>query len=592
MITAPEDRGWWIASDGKWYPPETHPDAEHRRAQVVVGQPAALPSAPMPSHAGWWIASDGLWYPPEAHPDAARSADAHSATEAPSSGTTAAAWIDALATFSPFETQPTELEFVPPPPARKTTPRRRRGLIAAVLAVTLAVVASVIGLVATTGPSARTAPSTSGHTTGGWTNHSLQVVGTPFAGDGRVVLLDVTPNHDLQLTAVDPADGSVSWSEPFSPSGITPGVQFGPVVVQNVALDLVPVGAANDAGVYLKGINVQTGKVAWSLPQPVEATDPPQACNSDHDFCLPVWDTQTTTALVAIDAIDGQPVFAVQGPYRNVSESAPGDVNRGGVWQTTDSAPTFTWVNATGQRTWSQSVAGLFGGSQYGPDDGYYFALQGSLNVGSVGLAPTGGTTPLGDSKTVGIASADGSVVWSVPGDFLCGGALQFLTNDVVCQYTGSAQAKGQTATISGGLVLRGLDPATGALTWSRSVGQATALSTGQGVAFADGTHLVVQLASGRRMVLNTGDGSLARVAKSQVFWCEQSSLYKVNASTDGSLNGQRATAPVYTTCTANGARVDGQPASGPSTVGVRAGGFFIWPSTDGLHAARLPATS
>jgi hypothetical protein len=42
--------GWWLASDGNWYPPETHPDA------------------PIPG-SGWWLASDGNWYPPETHPD-------------------------------------------------------------------------------------------------------------------------------------------------------------------------------------------------------------------------------------------------------------------------------------------------------------------------------------------------------------------------------------------------------------------------------------------------------------------------------------------------------------------------------------------
>ena len=44
--------GWWLASDGNWYPPETNP---HR-------------SAPSP---GWWLASDGNWYPPETNPDTA-----------------------------------------------------------------------------------------------------------------------------------------------------------------------------------------------------------------------------------------------------------------------------------------------------------------------------------------------------------------------------------------------------------------------------------------------------------------------------------------------------------------------------------------
>jgi len=42
--------GWWIASDGKWYPPESAPTAV----------------APPP---GWWQASDGRWYPPDTHPD-------------------------------------------------------------------------------------------------------------------------------------------------------------------------------------------------------------------------------------------------------------------------------------------------------------------------------------------------------------------------------------------------------------------------------------------------------------------------------------------------------------------------------------------
>jgi len=41
--------GWWIASDGKWYPPEPTMDGSH-------------PGLPAP---GWWLASDGYWYPPE-----------------------------------------------------------------------------------------------------------------------------------------------------------------------------------------------------------------------------------------------------------------------------------------------------------------------------------------------------------------------------------------------------------------------------------------------------------------------------------------------------------------------------------------------
>ncbi len=375
-----------------------------------------------------------------------------------------------------------------------------------------------------------------------------------------MVLLDLTPSHDLQLVAVDPADGSVIWTEPFSPSGITAGVQFGPIIVQNIALDLAPASNAKDPGVYLKGVDVETGKIAWSIPQPVEATDAPSACNSGHDFCVTMWDTQTTTAMVAIDAVDGQPVFSVQGPARNVSESGQGSANSGGMWQTADSTPTFTWIDATGQRTWTQGVAHLFGGSQYGPDYGYEFALQGGLNVGSVGVASSGRSIPLGEYKTVGIRSSDGSVAWSVPGAFMCGGGLLFLTDDVVCQYAGSAQTDGKTGTVSSEVTLRGLDPLKGGLTWSRTVAQPEALSTGQDVAFADGTHLVVQTKNGARMLLDTEDGSLAPVNRSQSFWCEGTSQYKVNASTDGSADGERTSAPVFTACSAGGTPVDGHP--------------------------------
>ena len=43
------------ASDGRWYPPETHP---------AFNPPG--PQAPPP---GWWKGGDDKWYPPHLHPD-------------------------------------------------------------------------------------------------------------------------------------------------------------------------------------------------------------------------------------------------------------------------------------------------------------------------------------------------------------------------------------------------------------------------------------------------------------------------------------------------------------------------------------------
>lgn len=60
LSDAPLGQGWWIASDGRWYPRELHPDARGN----------AVPTRPDPPGPGWWKAADGNWYPPELHPEA------------------------------------------------------------------------------------------------------------------------------------------------------------------------------------------------------------------------------------------------------------------------------------------------------------------------------------------------------------------------------------------------------------------------------------------------------------------------------------------------------------------------------------------
>lgn len=56
--------GWWLASDGRWYPPSqnsensNHLPASSGSSDAAVG-PSAYPVAP-----GWWQASDGQWYAP------------------------------------------------------------------------------------------------------------------------------------------------------------------------------------------------------------------------------------------------------------------------------------------------------------------------------------------------------------------------------------------------------------------------------------------------------------------------------------------------------------------------------------------------
>jgi hypothetical protein len=51
MSDIPYD-GWWQASDGRWYPPDT--------------QPGEGPGGPQAPPAGWYQDEDGSWHPPQA----------------------------------------------------------------------------------------------------------------------------------------------------------------------------------------------------------------------------------------------------------------------------------------------------------------------------------------------------------------------------------------------------------------------------------------------------------------------------------------------------------------------------------------------
>jgi hypothetical protein len=54
MSDNPEGPGWWVASDGKWYPPELHPSVrDDSRAQVAAQVAAQAPAkAPVKVAAG------------------------------------------------------------------------------------------------------------------------------------------------------------------------------------------------------------------------------------------------------------------------------------------------------------------------------------------------------------------------------------------------------------------------------------------------------------------------------------------------------------------------------------------------------------
>lgn len=74
MSDVSQGPGWWLASDGRWYPPETHPqyrEPEHVQAPVTVGGPAGGtgPAEPLGVHvvepAGLHVAEPGSHFAAE-----------------------------------------------------------------------------------------------------------------------------------------------------------------------------------------------------------------------------------------------------------------------------------------------------------------------------------------------------------------------------------------------------------------------------------------------------------------------------------------------------------------------------------------------
>ncbi len=77
MSDVSQGPGWWLASDGKWYPPSEVPGpAEPVEAEAEAEVEAAPdPSvSAVPPGPGWWLASDDNWYPPSEVPGPAEPA--------------------------------------------------------------------------------------------------------------------------------------------------------------------------------------------------------------------------------------------------------------------------------------------------------------------------------------------------------------------------------------------------------------------------------------------------------------------------------------------------------------------------------------
>lgn len=482
-----------------------------------------------------------------------------------------------------------------PPAARHQCRRTASWLCASavilVLAAAVAPDSAAAGPITLDGSQAHAGSRASAGKPMGWDDASLQPVGGPIAVRGDVLVLDATKGRQLQLTAVRGSNGSTLWDMTVSASDVPPGVPLAPVAIGRTVLAMVSAdGSPSDPNVLIEGVDVTSGRVIWKEAETPIVTDAPVACLGGKDFCVAAFTTSgTSTTVTLIDPATGKVNGTVAGPARSMASSRRGNNSGGDLWQTYSQAPTFIQLSASGQVAWQHSVAKIFGGAQYSPNYGWDFSVRGGLDVGSVGYPATSKKLVLDKFKTLGISTTDGSVRWSLPGFYMCGGTLEFLATDVACDYSGSVSQVGSSVKFAHlGLAMKGIDAATGKVTWVLRVKDAQGVMEGTEQGFLDGHRLAVETSNSKWAVLDTADGTTRPAGAGEVFWCQHFPGYKVTAPEGAATDGERISAAVFSGCSARGATSAGIPSTRPGDVGARAGGFFVWPSDRGLRAVPL----
>jgi hypothetical protein len=406
----------------------------------------------------------------------------------------------------------------------------------------------------------------------------MDVVGDPVAGEGAAAVVTVDSSHNLHLVGVAPDTGHVVWSKPFSESLIDPSLPPALNSLGNEVIDLVPAVKVTNPLVNVEAINLTTGVVVWKGPQDVLVGDVPSPCVHMTDFCVTLYNRDGSSTTAVLSNADG----SVLGLLKGASNALDYD-----LYETDAKAPTIEAVSGSGTVQWTKTTNQVFGGSGYDPYTGI-FSSYGTTEVATVPppSADSDHSDGLDNSRTVGLSLADGSTLWSLPGQYDCDGSLGLLVPPVNCVYKGvlaktKSNANGSTYT---GLQmsLQGFNPATGAVTWNVPVLDIDDL-TNFNTEFIDDDSLLVQLADGTNAILDTSSGKTAAVPPGQVFWCIGGHTFKVNENKTFNKAENRPEENEYYPCKETGDAAQTWPSTSPDQIGVTVDGEFMWATTHGL---------
>jgi PQQ-like domain len=436
-------------------------------------------------------------------------------------------------------------------------------------------------------------PGTAKASAAGWDLTGLHPVTAPVLVGGRLVLY-TADGGQLTLRALDPASGSTVWARPATLSASTPGQTFDIPVAGTTAFYYAAAGDPAAGGAVITAVNATTGQTEWATQQPLPYEGMPALCSDHAALCTPVLGSDAThSALVRTSVTTGAQAVISTDSGRSLGV---------GVWAPDVRDPEYVEhiSDTTGALGWRDAVLAL-AGAPVSSDDGWNFDSYGDTYVGWLGVIPTnpsddGGTIDLAAQRTFAIRASDGVRLWERPGLYGC--PIQGITDAgqpvaVRCVGTGrlTYTADGDTPTITGlDVTIQGFNVHTGATLWSDHLGNAPA-AVGAGtknLVRMSGDVFAFTAATGRTTLLNLKTGAATTPRAGVNGWCLQQGTYNLTDETDqdGKPLGL-PTGALIAPCTAAGAVA--APSDGSFTgAGATAAGYFIWASTDGVHAFKL----
>ena len=419
----------------------------------------------------------------------------------------------------------------------------------------------------------------------------MRPVDAPVSVAGHIVVYTAALGQ-LTLRGLDPSTGAGLWALPASTAQNPPGETFEVAHLGTTVFYYVAAGDPTDHLAEIAAVDAATGKQLWVTSQPASYSDMPSLCSDKAALCDSVNTGPNASQQVRTNVGTGA---------QTVISSSTGRLLGTGVWDAGVRAPEYIeHINdVTGAVAWKDPVDPLFGTS-VSSDNGWAWDSFGDVYVGWLGKIPADPaslTVNLGTQEMVAVGASDGVRLWKRPAVYGC--PASGLTDDagqpiaVRCVVSGTVtyDANGENPTARGlDVTIQGFNVHTGATIWSYHAGNALgALGIGpHPPVVISGYMFALTNAAGHTAVINLKTGAISAPSASTVGWCVQNGTYTLTG-----IDQQDGTPVDFTSgdlaapCTASGA--PSHPADGTAAkAGTTVGGYFVWPSIDGLHAFKI----